>query len=156
MKYLNEHSFETEIPDTTETMMHKPRILLLYGSLRSRSYSRLLTEEAEKVLSHLGAETKVFDPEGLPPFDNNESINHPKVQELRKLSIWSEGQVWCSPELHGNISGVFKNQIDWIPLTDGAVRPTQGKTLAVMQVTGGSQRGGGRGRLMPHVEPYSG
>ena len=41
--------------------------------------------------------------------------------------------------MHGNVSGVFKNQIDWIPLTIGAVRPTQGRTLAVLQVSGGSQ-----------------
>ena len=112
MKYLNEHEFEVNIPKIDTTMMHQAKILLLYGSLRERSYSRLLIEEAERILSHLGAETRIFDPEGLPPFDNNESIDHPKVQELRQLSIWSEGQVWCSPELHGNISGVFKNQID--------------------------------------------
>ncbi len=139
MQYLDEHEFKVKIPGSSTSVMHRPKILLLYGSLRERSYSKLLTEEAEKILSHLGAETRIFNPEGLPPFDNDESIDHPKVQELRKLSIWSEGQVWCSPELHGNISGVFKNQIDWVPLTDGAVRPTQGKTLAVMQVTGGSQ-----------------
>lgn len=139
MKYLDEHKFIIDLPKPNKEKMHKPRILLLYGSLRDRSYSKLLTEEAQKILSHLGADTRIFDPRGLPPFDNEESLDHPKVQELRKLSIWSEGQVWCSPELHGNISGVFKNQIDWVPLTDGAVRPTQGKTLAVMQVTGGSQ-----------------
>ena len=47
--------------------------------------------------------------------------------------------VWCSPERHGAMTGVMKAQIDWIPLALGAVRPTQGKTLAVMQVCGGSQ-----------------
>lgn len=118
---------------------HSPRILILYGSLRERSFSRLLAEEAGRILTHMGAEVKFFNPDTLPMFDNNKSADHPKVQELRELSLWSEGQVWSSPELHGNLSGVFKNQIDWIPLTMGAVRPTQGRTLAVMQVSGGSQ-----------------
>ncbi|HLT22780.1 MAG TPA: arsenical resistance protein ArsH [Bacteriovoracaceae bacterium] len=118
---------------------HAPRILILYGSLREKSFSRLLAEEAGRILSHMGADVRFFNPEGLPMFDNNKSADHPKVQELRDLSIWSEGQVWSSPELHGNISGVMKNQIDWIPLALNAVRPTQGKTLAVMQVSGGSQ-----------------
>ncbi|WP_410004083.1 arsenical resistance protein ArsH [Cellvibrio sp. QJXJ] len=117
---------------------HKPRILLLYGSNRPRSFSRLLVEEAERLLQHLGAETRVFNPSGLPLPDDAPDT-HPKVQELRELVLWSEGQVWCSPERHGAMSGVFKAQIDWIPLTMGAVRPTQGKTLAVMQVCGGSQ-----------------
>lgn len=117
---------------------HAPRILLLYGSLRERSYSRLLTEEAARLLTFFGAETRIFDPHGLPLPDAT-SADHPKVQELRALSEWSEGQVWCSPERHGNMSGVFKSQIDWIPLATGAVRPTQGRTLAVMQVCGGSQ-----------------
>lgn len=117
---------------------HAPRILLLYGSLRARSYSRLLTLEAERILKHLGAETRVFDPAGLPMPDSVSS-DHPKVQELRDLALWSEGQVWCSPERHGTITGVFKSQIDWIPLELGSVRPTQGRTLAVMQVSGGSQ-----------------
>ncbi len=117
---------------------HKPRILLFYGSNRPRSFSRLLVEEAERLLQHLGAETRVFNPSGLPLPDDAPD-NHPKVQELRELVLWSEGQVWCSPERHGAMSGVFKAQIDWIPLTMGAVRPTQGKTLAVMQVCGGSQ-----------------
>ncbi|MGO4686305.1 NAD(P)H-dependent oxidoreductase, partial [Hyphomicrobium sp. 2TAF46] len=117
---------------------HKPRILLLYGSLRARSYSRFLTMEAARLLEHFGAETKVYDPHGLPlPDDAPEE--HPKVQELRDLAAWSEGQVWCSPERHGAMSGVMKSQIDWIPLSTGAIRPTQGKTLAVMQVSGGSQ-----------------
>lgn len=117
---------------------HPPRILLLYGSLRARSYSRLLTLEAERILRHLGAETRVFDPAGLPMPDSVPS-DHPKVKELRDLALWSEGQVWCSPERHGTITGVFKSQIDWIPLELGSVRPTQGRTLAVMQVSGGSQ-----------------
>ena len=117
---------------------HPPRILLLYGSLRERSYSKLLTLEAERLLQHLGAETRVFDPHGLPMVDSV-TPDHPKVQELRALSQWSEGQVWCSPERHGTLTGIFKSQIDWLPLEVGALRPTQGRTLAVMQVSGGSQ-----------------
>lgn len=117
---------------------HPPRILLLYGSLRERSYSRLLTEEAARILRRYGAETRIFDPSGLP-LPDAESPDHPKVEELRSLSLWSEGQVWCSPERHGAISGIMKAQIDWIPLEIGSVRPTQSRTLAVMQVSGGSQ-----------------
>ena len=117
---------------------HAPRILLLYGSLRQRSFSRLMTEEAARVLQRFGAETKIFDPSGLPLPDDAEA-DHPKVQELRDLVTWSEGMVWCSPERHGAMTGIMKSQIDWIPLSIGAVRPTQGKTLAVMQVNGGSQ-----------------
>jgi arsenic resistance protein ArsH len=117
---------------------HKPRILLLYGSLRERSYSRLLVEEADRLLRLMGCETSIFDPRDLPVV-GAASADHPKVQELRSLSLWSEGQVWCSPEMHGQITGVFKNQIDWLPLEIGAVRPTQGRTLAVMQISGGSQ-----------------
>jgi arsenic resistance protein ArsH len=124
------------VPRTTST--HKPRILLLYGSTRARSFSRLLVEEAERLLQHFGAETRVFNPSGLPLPDDAPDT-HPKVQELRELVLWSEGQVWCSPERHGSMSAVFKAQIDWVPLTMGAIRPTQGKTLAVMQVCGGSQ-----------------
>lgn len=117
---------------------HKPRILLLYGSTRERSFSRLLTQEAARILTLMGAEAVIFDPSGLPlPDDAPE--DHSKVKELRDLVLWSEGQVWCSPERHGAMSAVFKAQIDWIPLTMGAVRPSQGKTLAVMQVCGGSQ-----------------
>ncbi|HEX2840532.1 arsenical resistance protein ArsH [Hyphomicrobium sp.] len=117
---------------------HKPRILLLYGSLRARSYSRFLSFEAQRLLEAFGAETRIFDPSGLPlPDDAPES--HAKVQELRSLAAWSEGQVWCSPERHGAMTGIMKAQIDWIPLSVGAVRPTQGKTLALMQVSGGSQ-----------------
>jgi arsenic resistance protein ArsH len=117
---------------------HKPRILLLYGSTRERSFSRLLVEEAARLLEHFGAETRIFNPSGLP-LPDDVPVDHPKVQELRDLVLWSEGQVWCSPERHGAMSAVFKAQIDWVPLELGAVRPTQGKTLAVMQVCGGSQ-----------------
>ncbi|MDP2818960.1 MAG: arsenical resistance protein ArsH [Polaromonas sp.] len=117
---------------------HAPRILLLYGSVRERSYSRLLSEEAARLLQAMGAETKTFDPRGLPlPDDAPDS--HPKVQGLRQLAQWAEGMVWTSPERHGAMTGIMKSQIDWIPLTQGAVRPTQGKTLALMQVSGGSQ-----------------
>ncbi|RIA35650.1 arsenic resistance protein ArsH [Ectopseudomonas oleovorans] len=115
-----------------------PRILLLHGSTRERSFSRLLVEEAARLLEHFGAQTRIFDPSGLP-LPDDAPVEHPKVQELRELVQWSEGQVWCSPERHGAMSAVFKAQIDWIPLALGAVRPTQGKTLAVMQVCGGSQ-----------------
>lgn len=117
---------------------HKPRILLLYGSLRPRSFSRLVIEECARLLTHMGAEVRIFNPAGLPLPDGDDD-NHPKVKELRELAIWSEGQVWCSPERHGAMTGIMKAQIDWIPLSQGAVRPTQGKTLAVMQVEGGSQ-----------------
>ena len=117
---------------------HPPRFLLLYGSLRTRSFSRLLTEEAARILTFMGGEVKIFNPSGLPlPDDAAET--HPKVAELRQLSEWSEGMVWCSPERHGAMTGILKAQIDWIPLSIGAVRPTQGKTLALMQVCGGSQ-----------------
>lgn len=117
---------------------HAPRILLLYGSVRERSYSRLLSEEAARLLQAMGAETRTFNPSGLPlPDDAPET--HPKVQELRALAQWAEGMVWTSPERHGAMTGIMKSQIDWIPLAQGAVRPTQGKTLAVMQVSGGSQ-----------------
>jgi arsenic resistance protein ArsH len=117
---------------------HRPRFLMLYGSVRERSYSRLATFEAARLLEAMGGEVKVFDPAGLPLPDGAPDT-HPKVQELRSLAEWSEGMVWCSPERHGAMSGIMKAQIDWIPLAIGAVRPTQGKTLAVMQVSGGSQ-----------------
>ena len=117
---------------------HLPRILLLYGSLRERSFSKLLTLEAERLLRAMGCETRIYDPAGLPLPDSVAS-DHPKVAELRALSLWSEGQVWCSPERHGAITGIIKSQIDWLPLEEGGVRPTQGRTLAVMQVSGGSQ-----------------
>ncbi len=118
--------------------VHAPRILLLYGSLRERSFSRLLSEEAARLLQAMGAETRTFNPHGLPLVDSVPDT-HEKVQELRQLAMWAEGMVWSSPERHGAMTGVMKTQIDWIPLTEGATRPTQGKTLAVMQVSGGSQ-----------------
>ncbi|TCN21265.1 arsenical resistance protein ArsH [Sinorhizobium americanum] len=117
---------------------HPPRILILYGSLRQVSYSRLLAEEAGRLLEHFGAEVRLFDPSGLP-LPDDAPASHPKVQELRELSEWSEGQVWVSPERHGAITGIMKAQVDWIPLSIASIRPTQGKTLAVMQVSGGSQ-----------------
>lgn len=122
----------------TQSQDHKPRILLLYGSTRPRSFSRLLVEEAARLLEHFGAETRIFNPCGLP-LPDDAPVEHPKVQELLALMQWSQGQVWCSPERHGALSAAFKAQIDWVPLAMGAVRPTQGKTLAVMQVSGGSQ-----------------
>jgi arsenical resistance protein ArsH len=121
-----------------EAPSHKPRILLLYGSLRERSFSRFLTQEAARLLEAFGAETRIFDPRDLP-LPDGAPATHAKVEELRSLAIWSEGQVWCSPERHGAMTGIMKAQIDWIPLSTGAVRPTQGKTLALMQVSGGSQ-----------------
>jgi len=124
--------------DAGATSTHRPRILLLYGSLRVRSYSRLLSEEAAHLLQAMGAETQTFDPHGLPLPDDAPDT-HARVQELRRLAQWCEGMVWCSPERHGAMTGILKAQIDWIPLEIGAVRPTQGKTLAVMQVSGGSQ-----------------
>lgn len=138
---LSEEHFH--VPDTDRLFSdghasHPPRILLLYGSLRKRSFSRLMTEEAARVLHRLGSETRTFNPSGLPLPDDAEA-DHPKVQELRDLVTWSEGMVWCSPERHGAMTGIMKAQIDWVPLSIGAVRPTQGKTLAVMQVCGGSQ-----------------
>lgn len=117
---------------------HKPRILILCGSLRAVSYSRFPAFEAARLLEHFGCEVKIFNPEGLP-LPDGAPVDHPKVQELRDLSAWSEGQVWVSPERHGAMTGILKAQIDWIPLSVGSVRPTQGKTLAVMQVSGGSQ-----------------
>lgn len=117
---------------------HPPRFLLLYGSLRERSYSRFATEEAARILTRFGGECRIFDPAGLPQPDSV-TPDHPKVAELRELFMWSEGQVWCSPERHGAITGIMKSQIDWVPLSLGGVRPSQGRTLAVMQVSGGSQ-----------------
>ena len=118
---------------------HPPRILLLYGSLRATSYSRIAAEEGARILRALGCETRFFDPSGLPLPDDADA-DHPKVAELRELVMWSEGMVWSSPERHGAMTGLMKTQIDWIPLSPiGGIRPTQGKTLAVMQVCGGSQ-----------------
>ena len=125
------------VPQSHST--HPPRILMLYGSLRERSYSRLAAEEGARVLERLGAEVRFFTPSGLPLVDDGVDASHPKVAELRELVTWSEGMVWSSPERHGAMTGLMKTQIDWIPLSLGGVRPTQGKTLAVMQVSGGSQ-----------------
>lgn len=121
-----------------EPARHQPRILMLYGSLRERSFSRLATEEAARLLTAMGADVRIFNPSGLPLPDDAPDT-HPKVAELRELVRWSEGMVWCSPERHGAMTGIMKTQIDWIPLSEGAVRPSQGKTLAIMQVSGGSQ-----------------
>ena len=125
------------LPDVARST-RPPRVLMLYGSLRERSYSRLLAEEAARVLEGVGCEVRWFHPHDLP-MKGPGLDDHPEVVRLRELSTWSEAQVWSSPEMHGAITGVFKNQIDWIPLSIGAVRPTQGRTLAVMQVCGGSQ-----------------
>jgi arsenic resistance protein ArsH len=144
--------FDTSLPNVRQDVFHVPdlaqlsprrathpvRVLLLYGSLRERSFSRLLVQEAARILTAFGAETRIFDPRDLP-LPDSAPATHPKVQELRSLSLWSEAQVWCSPERHGAISGIMKAQIDWIPLEVGSARPTQGRTLAVMQVSGGSQ-----------------
>jgi arsenical resistance protein ArsH len=133
-------AFEAPATDALRPQLptQPPRILLLYGSLRERSFSRFQAQEAARLLEAFGAETRIFNPSGLP-LPDDAPANHPKVQQLRDLSAWSEGQVWCSPERHGAMTGIMKAQIDWIPLAIGAVRPTQGKTLAVMQVSGGSQ-----------------
>src|SRR5688572_28359962 len=117
---------------------HAPRILILYGSLREKSFSRYLAEECGRVLRAFGADVRTYDPRELPVFDRS-SFELPKVRELRELTMWSEAHVWVSPEQHGSMTAAFKNQIDWIPLTEGALRPTQGRTLAVLQVSGGSQ-----------------
>lgn len=117
---------------------HRARVLMLYGSLRERSYSRLVTEEAARILRRLGAEVRIYNPSGLP-LPDSVGPDHPKVKELRELSMWSEAHVWCSPERHGSMTGIMKAQIDWLPLSHGGMRPTQGRTLAVMQVSGGSQ-----------------
>ncbi|GAB7358196.1 hypothetical protein MBLNU230_g0349t1 [Neophaeotheca triangularis] len=124
--------------DLNTTGGERLKILVLYGSLRSRSYSRLLAFEASRILWRLGCDVQVYDPSGLPVKDDAQH-DHSKVQELRNLSRWSDGHVWISPEQHGQVTGVFKNQIDWIPLSTGSVRPTQGRTLAIAQVSGGSQ-----------------
>ncbi|MBI1384355.1 MAG: arsenical resistance protein ArsH [Rhizobiales bacterium] len=123
----------------SDPLGHKPRILLLYGSLRPRSFSRLVVEECARLLTLFGAEPRIFDPSTLPLPDQITGDDHPAVHELLELSMWSEGHVWCSPERHGQITGVMKTQIDHLPLSRGGMRPTQGRTLAVMQVSGGSQ-----------------
>ena len=138
---LSEAHFEVPTPErlhTTHPFTHAPRFLILYGSLRERSFSRFLAYEAARLLEAMGGEVRIYDAHGLPLPDDT-TADHPKVQELRNLSIWSEGHVWVSPERHGNLTGVMKSQIDWLPLSEGSVRPTQGRTLAVMQVSGGSQ-----------------
>ncbi len=132
------HPIDAALLSPAQRATHPPRILLLYGSAREVSYSRLLTFEAQRLLERYGCETRVFDPRGLPLPDDGPA-DHPKVAELREAMAWSEGQVWCSPERHGAMTGIMKAQIDWVPLALGAVRPTQGKTLALMQVSGGSQ-----------------
>jgi len=129
---------DAQLLDVKVSSQHRPRILLLYGSVRKRSYSRLLAFEAQRLLEVFGAEARIFHADGLPLPDGAPE-DHPKVKELRELAAWSEGMVWCSPERHGAMSAILKAQIDWIPLSVGAVRPTQGKTLALMQVCGGSQ-----------------
>jgi len=130
---------DTELLKSPSDAGHKPRILLLYGSLHEQSYSRRAAEESARILRHLGCETKLFDPRGLPQPDDADA-DHPKVAELRELAVWAEGMVWSSPERHGAMTGIMKSQIDWLPLSlQGGIRPTQGKTLAIMQVSGGSQ-----------------
>ena len=136
---LPSHAVEATTASLTRPpSTHPPRVLILYGSLRERSFSRFLAEECARVLTAFGAEVRTYDPRGLPVFDRT-SFDLPKVRELRELTLWSEAHVWVTPEQHGAMTGAFKNQIDWIPLSDGAVRPTQGRTLAVLQVSGGSQ-----------------
>ncbi len=138
--YINLNVLNKPTFDNTQAVQltHPPRILLMYGSNRQRSYSRLAVEEAGRILTYMGAEVKIFHPKGLPLPDEDEQ-EHPKVQALFELLAWSEGMVWCSPERHGGMSSILKSQIDWIPLAAGAIRATQGKTLALMQVCGGSQ-----------------
>ncbi|GJD78827.1 arsenical resistance protein ArsH [Methylobacterium gregans] len=138
---LSEAHFEAPIVEQLQVpaaFTHAPRFLILYGSLRERSFSRFLAYEAARLLEAMGGEVRIFHAHGLP-LPDDATADHPKVQELRQLSIWSEGQVWVSPERHGNLTGVMKSQVDWLPLSEGSVRPTQGRTLAVMQVSGGSQ-----------------
>ncbi|GAA6029627.1 hypothetical protein JCM8097_000970 [Rhodosporidiobolus ruineniae] len=132
-------SLELDTAKATAAQFGRPiKVLVLYGSLRERSFSRLTAYESARLLASLGADVRVFDPAGLPMKDGVSEKND-KVVELRALSEWSDAQVWVCPEQHGTITAVFKNQIDWIPLSVGSVRPTQGRTLAVVQVNGGSQ-----------------
>ncbi|GAB6846169.1 arsenic resistance protein ArsH [Methylorubrum rhodinum] len=138
---VSEAHFEAPTSDrvyAVTPVTHAPRFLILYGSLRERSFSRFLAYEAARLLEAMGGEVRIFHAHGLPLPDDT-TADHSKVQELRQLSLWSEGHVWVSPERHGNLTGVMKSQIDWLPLSEGSVRPTQGRTLAVMQVSGGSQ-----------------
>jgi arsenic resistance protein ArsH len=141
MPNLSEAHFDVPTPErggASAQLAHAPRFLILYGSLRERSFSRFLAYEAARLLEAMGGEVRIFHAHGLP-LPDDAAADHSKVQELRQLSIWSEGQVWVSPERHGNLTGVMKSQVDWLPLSEGSVRPTQGRTLAVMQVSGGSQ-----------------
>ncbi len=133
------HALRRPMSVPAAELRHSPRILLLYGSLRGNSYSRLVVEEAARLVRFFGGEPRIFDPSDLPLPDQVKGDDHPAVRELRELSMWSEGQIWCSPERHGQITGVMKAQIDHLPLNMGGMRPTQGRTLAVMQVCGGSQ-----------------
>jgi len=133
------HALARPAAPLADPLGHPPRILLLYGSLRERSFSRLAVEEAARLVQWFGGEPRIFDPSDLPLPDRVAGDDHPAVRELRELSMWSEGQIWCSPERHGQISGLMKLQIDHLPLNSGGMRPTQGRTLAVMQVSGGSQ-----------------
>lgn len=144
---------ETDLAKTNSRL----KILVLYGSLRKRffssnvqsvtrkrfneinsSYSKLMAFEASRILHRLGCDVRIFNPSLLPIRDSVDA-SHPSVVELRTLSLWSDGHLWVSPEQHGNLTAVFKNQIDWIPLATGSVRPTQGRTLSIIQVNGGSQ-----------------
>ncbi|GEO99933.1 arsenical resistance protein ArsH [Methylobacterium haplocladii] len=141
LQNVAEVAFEPPTSDhlgVPQQFTHAPRLLILYGSLRERSFSRFLAYEAGRLLEAMGCEVRFFHAHGLP-LPDDATADHPKVQELRSLSVWSEGHVWVSPERHGNLTGVMKSQIDWLPLSEGSVRPTQGRTLAVMQVSGGSQ-----------------
>ncbi|GBO48487.1 NADPH-dependent FMN reductase ArsH [Pectobacterium versatile] len=141
LKNVDASLFDTSIAEArfgVPTVAHSPRILMLYGSVRERSYSQLATEEAARLLTAMGAELQISNPFGLPLLDDAPEL-HPKVIELRGLVRWFEGMVWCSPERHGAMTGIMKAQIDWISLSEGAVSSSQGKTLAVMQVCGGSQ-----------------
>jgi arsenic resistance protein ArsH len=133
------HALQQPAANLATELRHPPRILLLYGSLRERSYSRLVVEEAARLVRFFGGEPRIFDPSDLPFPDQVQGDDHPAVHELREHALWSEGQIWCSPERHGQITGLMKAQIDHLPLKMGGVRPTQGRTLAVMQVSGGSQ-----------------
>ena len=132
------HRPELDRLQANAPLNHPPKILFLYGSLRERSFSRLLAEEAQRIAEAMGCETRFFHPKGLPLVDDAPET-HPKVVELREFVQWSEGMVWSSPERHGAMTGLMKSQIDWVPLSMGAVRPSQGKTLALLQVSGGSQ-----------------
>ncbi len=139
MPALDRDAIRPDFATGLGSLERPPRILLLYGSLRERSFSRLAVEEAARLLILFGAEVRIFDPSDLPLPDQVKADDHPAVHELREHALWSEGQVWCSPERHGQITGIMKAQIDHLPLEFGGMRPTQGRTLAVMQVSGGSQ-----------------